>query len=213
MDNAPALNERIVAWLRRQPPATTIRWYGDGLDRRQPWTSLWEDIVCDDIVNEVGANWLWTIELPWNVEPDQTGSCCRLVFGWPPDLIRFEVMEPNATFWAPSTRESQVEIVRPIGGSLTEVELRRLQPTLDSGSPDRYLRCTGAWTPETISDALEWWASTYADRSDLHFEWDPHGGPSPVEHEILHRLATDVGDSIPAEEAFAELLEQQSDTQ
>jgi hypothetical protein len=191
---ATELSTRVVAWLRRRPSEATIHWYGDGLDRLHPWAAMWDDIICDDIVEEVCCNWVWTIALPSSLGEVEGRGPCPLEFEWPPDLVEFAVWETDHRS-APSGNAGEVlAMACPCAGTLTGADVARLQDALNRGSAQRYVRGAGAWSPTAISRGLEWWAGAYAGREDLHFEWDPNGGPSPLVRELRRRGAVDVAE-------------------
>jgi hypothetical protein len=182
------LTQQIVDWLATPRAGKTIRWYGDGLSRTQPWSALWEDVCCDEIQHDVACNWVWTIWLPWDRAGAGHGSAGTSI-PWAPDLLEFRVVEPDPSFWAPQTCDGEVlGVTCTIGAGPTPVEIAQLRTGLAVGSGDRYVSGAGAWTHASISRALNWWTTNLVGRDDLYFEWDPDGGPSPLRRELLRRL-------------------------
>lgn len=85
------------------------------------------------------------------------------------------VLEYEFDLWAVHENHSPIEraavVVAP-GVELSREHSEALEAVVAERPDDRELRCHGAWSPSTISGALEEWVRVHAGRDDVTFVYD-----------------------------------------
>jgi len=175
----------IVQYLQQLPDEHIISWYADDLSQDKPFGHGWIDIELStsEAQQALQMNWVWTIE-EYSELPTPDGTPPEWCFQWPPDLDVHTVYIPHPIAPTFLLQEAVTQ-----GIPLTDQRNERLSQTL-SETPTAQYDIIPAWSPLSINRALQAWATQYAQRPDLQFEWDYTHGPSAQLQEILDEVNT-----------------------
>jgi hypothetical protein len=189
-------SRETIEYVCAQPRGAVIRWAADHVTAERPWSTHWIDVrIPED--GPPGMSWVWTILDPTDAHrspPEQLWQ-----FPWPHDLDVHSVFDPVEGEYAN-------ELVVAAGESLpldVVASCERLAQRVEKAYREHFdavveakpvsaaiyeglIRQTGSgysvrggWSVRTVCDAISHWASRYAGRRDLRFEWDPRAGGSP----------------------------------
>ncbi len=167
------IGEHIVRWVKSLAQGYHLLWCSDSVSDKQPWTTGWVDVLCEELQTDVPCNWVWTIDPP-DVSEDTENDWS---FQWAPDLCVYRVWDPD---FADNSGPERLTIPVDRQRNLNLAEADRLNEALAECGPRASVHGAPGWSAETITKGLEYWAGYYAERPDIRFEWDPQGSPSDM---------------------------------
>lgn len=180
---------KIIEWLKDRPENSNVVWTSDHFTLEFPFTGSWVDVMLPEFVDS-GMSWVFTI-VHYGDEDLEHDDCSSWCFPYATDKVAHG-------FWNPETFWYDNEVVLDNGQEPSPDLIAHLTDRVEKANHENAkLTERNGWSTAQISEALSWWAETYAERSDLLFVWNPHGEKSD-----LLRLA---------EERYAEYISLEDD--
>lgn len=168
----------LIEWLKSLPENAVVKWNDDSTSREKPWTTSWMDVQVPEFQEKYNYNWAWTIFSPNDEDRDFDEESVWCVTA-EPDLDFHGVYNPNPPdYWY------AVSIVVPKGQPLNEDQIDEIDTELAKGEGRSVVQLP-AWSIEQASRQLHQWTAEYAERPDIHFEYDFEGNLSPLMQQAL----------------------------